>query len=180
MVERPTGDKVLVGTFFLNECPIIILFDSGASHDFVSSACAERAKLTLVASGAPYVNSIPRGRVDADRIAQKVPLKLSERVFSTNLIILSGHEIDVILGMDWMKKHKAILDIASRLVHLNLPVYGRVTLHLPGISRIKASLHHVVERKSENIHVVREFPNMFLDELPGMPHERAIKFKIEL
>jgi hypothetical protein len=78
MVERPTGDKVLVGTFFLNECPIIILFDSGASHDFVSSACAERAKLTLVASGAPYVISTPRGRVDADRIAQKVPRQLRQ------------------------------------------------------------------------------------------------------
>jgi hypothetical protein len=46
--------------------------------------------------GAPYVFSTPGGRVDADPIAQKVPLKLSRRVFSTNLIILSGHGIDVI------------------------------------------------------------------------------------
>jgi hypothetical protein len=59
--EIPMGEEVLAGTFFLNEHPILILFDSGASHDFVSSACAERAKLTLVASGAPYVISTPEG-----------------------------------------------------------------------------------------------------------------------
>jgi predicted aspartyl protease len=50
-----------VGMFFLNERPIIILFDFGASHDFMSSNCAERAKLTLVASGMTYVISTPGG-----------------------------------------------------------------------------------------------------------------------
>jgi hypothetical protein len=59
--EIPTGEEVLAGTFFLNEHPIIILFDSRASHDFISSACAERARLTLVASGAPYMIITPRG-----------------------------------------------------------------------------------------------------------------------
>jgi hypothetical protein len=53
-----------------------------------------------------------------------------------------------------MKLHKAILDIASRLVHLHSPMYGKVTLHLLAISRIMASLHHVVELKLEDIHVV--------------------------
>jgi hypothetical protein len=116
--EKPTGEEVLVGTFFLNELPIIILFDYGASHDFISSACAKRARLTLVALGAPNVISTPRGQVDTDRIAQKVPLELSGRVISTNLIILSGLRIDVIQGMRWMKLHKVVLDIATRMVQL--------------------------------------------------------------
>jgi hypothetical protein len=73
----PTGEEVLAGMFFLNERPIIILFDSGASHDFMSSTCSKKARLTLVASGAPYVISTPGGRVDADRIVQKVSLDLS-------------------------------------------------------------------------------------------------------
>jgi hypothetical protein len=68
-------------------------------------------------------------------------------VFNTNLIILSGQGLDVILGMSWMKLHMAILDIAAKLVHLNSPVYGKVILHLPVVTRIKASLHHVVEMK---------------------------------
>jgi hypothetical protein len=79
---------------------------------------------------------------------------LDGQVFETDLIILSGQGIDAILGMSWMKWHKAVLDISMRLVHLDSPVYGKVTLHLLAISRIKASLHHMVERKIEEIHVV--------------------------
>jgi hypothetical protein len=59
-------------------------------------------------------------------------------------------------------------------------VYRKVTLHLPAISRIKASLHHVVERRLEDIFMVREFPDVFPDDLLGMPPERAIEFLIEL
>jgi hypothetical protein len=145
--EIPKREEVLTGTFFLSEHPVIILFDSGASHDFKSSACAKRARLTLVASGVPYVISTPGGRVDTDRIAQKVPLELSGRVLSTSLIVLSGRGIDVILGMRWMKLHKVVLDIAARLVHLYSLVYGEVTLPLPTISHIRECLHHMVERR---------------------------------
>jgi hypothetical protein len=178
--EIPTGEEVLAGTFFINECPIIILFDSGASHDFISSICAKKAKLSLVVSRVPYVISTPGGRVDADRMVQKVPLELSGRIFNTNLIILSGQGIYIILGMSWMKMHRAVLDIASRLVHLDSPMYGKVILHLPAISPIKASLHHVVELKLEDIHVIREYLDVFPAEFPRMPPERAIEFKIEL
>jgi hypothetical protein len=120
----------------------------------MSSTCAKRVKLSFVASEASYMISTPGGRVDVNHIAQKVPLELSRRVFSVNLIILSGQGIDVILGMCWMKLHEAIMDTTAKLVHLNSPMYGKVTLHLPAISRIKASLHHVVEKKLEHIHVV--------------------------
>jgi hypothetical protein len=73
-----------------------------------------------------------------------------------------------------------VLDIAVRLVYLNSPMYGKVTLHLPMISRINASLYHVVERRLEDIHMVREFSDVFPEDLLGMPPERAIEFKIEL
>jgi hypothetical protein len=89
-------------------------------------------------------------------------------IFNTNLIILGGHGIDVILGMTWTKMHKAIFDIVAQLVHLNSHMFGKVILHLV-ISRIKASLHHVVELKLEEIHVIREFLDVFPDDLPGMP-----------
>jgi predicted aspartyl protease len=111
--EISMGEEVLAATFFLNECLITILFDSGASHDFMSFTCAKKAKLSLVALGAPYKISTPRGRVDANQVAQKVPLELSGRIFSTNLIILSGQGIVVILGMSWMKLHRAVLDMAG-------------------------------------------------------------------
>jgi hypothetical protein len=148
------GEEVLAGTFFLSGCPIVILFDSGASRDFISSTCAKKVMLSVVATEAPYVISRPRGRVDADRIVRKAPLKLAGRVFSTDLIILGGQGIDVILGMSWIKLHKTVLDIAGRLIHLDSPVYGNIILHLPAVSHIKAFVHHVVELKLEDIHVV--------------------------
>jgi hypothetical protein len=81
MEEIPTGEEVLVGTFFLNEHLVIILFDSGASHDFISSTYAKKAMLSVVTAGALYVINTPRGRVDADRIVRKAPLELAGRVF---------------------------------------------------------------------------------------------------
>jgi hypothetical protein len=118
--------------------------------------------------------------MDTDQVVRKVPLDLYEWVFETDLIVLIGQGIDVILDMSWMKWQKAVLDISARLVHLNSPVYRKVTLHLPVISRIKASLHHVVERGLEDIHVVCEFPDVFPNDLPRMPPRRAIEFNIEL
>jgi hypothetical protein len=59
-------------------------------------------------------------------------------------------------------------------------MFGKVILHLPVVSHIKASLHHVVDLKLEDIHVVRGFSDVFPDDLPGMPPERAIELKIEL
>jgi hypothetical protein len=152
--EIPTGEEVLAGTFSLNEHSIIILFNSGASHDFISSTCAKKAMLSIVTAEALYVISTPGGQVDVDQIVRRAPLQLVGRVFSTALIILKGQGLDVILGMSQMKRHRAVLDIAGRLVHLDSPVYGKVILHLPVISRIKASLHHVVELKLEDIHVI--------------------------
>jgi hypothetical protein len=76
-----------------------------------------------------------------------------------------------------MKSHRAVLDIVGRLVRLNSLVYGKVILHLPAISNIKASLHHMVELKLEDIHVAREFLDVFPDDLPGMPPKRVIELQ---
>jgi hypothetical protein len=74
---------------------------------------------------------------------------------------------------------KVIREAITRGV-TNSPVHGKVTLHLLAIARITASLHHVVERRLGDIHVVREFLDVFPNDLLGMPPVRAIEFKIEL
>jgi hypothetical protein len=76
--------------FFLYEHPIIILFDSGASHDFLSLAYAQKVVVTLYATQVPYSISIPRGRVVANQMTHKIPLELAGQMFSTALIILEG------------------------------------------------------------------------------------------
>jgi hypothetical protein len=75
--DIPHGEEVLAGTFFLFKLPIIILFDLGDSHDFMSLAYARKAKLTLWAMNAPYSISTPGGRVVADCMVHKIPLELA-------------------------------------------------------------------------------------------------------
>jgi hypothetical protein len=180
MKEIPTGAEVLVGTFLRSEHPIIVLFDSEASHDFISFTCAKEVILSMVTTEAPYVINRLGGQVGANQIVRKAPLELAGRVFSTDLNVLKGQGIDVILGMSWMKLHRTVLDIAGRLVLLDSTVYGKVMLHLPVIPHIKASLYHVVEMKLKDIHIVREFSDVFPVDLPGMPPEMSIEFKIKL
>jgi hypothetical protein len=134
--EIPPGEEVFAGMFFLFEHPIIILFNSGASHDFMSLACAQKAKLTLWATNAPYSISTPRGRVVADHMVHKIPLELAERAFLNSLIILESQGIDVILGINWIKLHKAVLDISARLVHVNSPNFDKISLQLPPVARL--------------------------------------------
>jgi hypothetical protein len=74
--------------------------------------------------------------VVVNQMARKIPLELARRVFSTTLIILEGQGIDAILGMKWMKMHRVVLDISARLVHLDSPIYGKVSLQLPHVARL--------------------------------------------
>jgi hypothetical protein len=174
--EVPLGKEVIVSTFFLFEHPIIILFDSGASHNFLSLAYAQKADVTLCATQVPYSISILRGQVVANQMARKIPLELAGRVFSTTLIILEGQGIDVILGMNWMKMHQVVLDISAHLVHLDSPIFGKVSLQLPPVARLQTSIYAVVAMSLDDISVVHEYPNVFPDDLLGMPPDRAIEF----
>jgi hypothetical protein len=74
--EIPPSEEILAGMFFLYEHPIIILFDSRASHDFLSLACAQKAELNLYATPAPYSISTLGGRVVTNQMVHKIPLKL--------------------------------------------------------------------------------------------------------
>jgi hypothetical protein len=93
----------------------------------MSTTCAERSKLALTIAKPSYMISTPTGQKVANQIAREVPLKLAGQVFPTHLIVLDGQGIDVILGMSWMKPHKAIMYIANRLIYLDSPIYGKVT-----------------------------------------------------
>jgi hypothetical protein len=65
-------------------------------------------------------------------------------------------------------------------VYLDSLIYDKVTLHLPVIVHLKAAIHHTVAKNIEEIPMVREFLDVFPDNLPGIPPERDIEFKIEL
>jgi predicted aspartyl protease len=61
MADIPEGESILVGTFFLNGHPIVILFDTGATHDFISKACTKRHQLAIEPTNTCHVISYRSG-----------------------------------------------------------------------------------------------------------------------
>jgi hypothetical protein len=96
------------------------------------------------------------------------------------LIALDGQGLDIILGMGWMRAHKALLDIATRVVQLDSPLYGTHVLQLSVIPVATPSVHNTAAQNLEDIPVACEFPDIFPENLPGMPPDRDVEFIIEL
>jgi hypothetical protein len=178
--DVPEGEQVLAGMFSLNGHPIVVLFDSGATHNFISNACTKIHRLTLTHLSTPYMISTPGGKTVTQYLAKNTPLNLGGRVYKASLIILDGQGIDVILGMSWMKEYKVVLDIATRTVHLESPIHGSVSLRLPSPTSIASALHHIVVQNLEDIPVACEFSDVFPEDLLGMPPDRDVEFIIEL
>jgi hypothetical protein len=180
MEDIPEGEQVLAGMFSLNGHPTTVLFDSGASHDFISKACTQKHQLVIEYIITPYLIRTPGGNIATKQLVMATPLSLAGRLFRTNLIVLEGQEIDVIPGMGWMKRYKAVLDIAVRTVHLESPTHGSVVLKLPSPTFIASALHHTATQNLEDIPVACEFPDVFPKDLSGMPPDRDVEFIIEL
>jgi hypothetical protein len=113
MEEIPEGDQVLAGMFSLNGYPAIVLFDSGATHYFISKACTQKCQLTIQHINTTYMIRTPRGKIITKQMVMHAPLSLAERIYKPSLIVLEGQGIDVILGIGWMKTHKTLLDTAA-------------------------------------------------------------------
>jgi hypothetical protein len=176
MKDVPGGGHLLAGTFSLNSHPIIILFDSDATHEFISKAYTEKHKLAVKSLSTPYMIHTPRGNVFTKQLAVSTPLSLAGKNYKTHLIVLDGQGIDVILGMSWMRDHKALLDTAAHIVRLDSPVHGITILQLAVHPVTASSLHHLAAPSLEDIPVAHEYP----DDLPGMPPDRDVEFTIKL
>jgi hypothetical protein len=73
-----------------------------------------------------------------------------------------------------------LLDISARLVHHDSPIYVKVSLQLPLVAHLQASIYTAIAKSLDEIHVVREYSDVFPNDLSGMPPDRTIEFKIEL
>jgi hypothetical protein len=97
------------------------------------------------------------------------------------MIVLKGQDIDVILGMNWLAQHKAILNTDLRTIRLS---YGQeeVLLSIPVATTAKpfGRIYEAIIPEIQDIPIVCEFPDVFPEDLPGLPPERDVEFVIEL
>jgi hypothetical protein len=106
MEDVSEGEQVLAGMFSLNGYPAIVLFDSGATHDFITKACTQICQLSIHHIDTPCLISTPGGRVVTKQTVVHAPLDLVGKLYKSSLIALDGQELDIILGMGWMRTHK--------------------------------------------------------------------------
>jgi hypothetical protein len=104
----------------------------------------------------------------------------SELVTRGVLLELGSKTIDTDLIMDWMNRHKVVLDISERVVDINSPIVVATILYLPFKDGVNPCSYVAITSQLERIPVVREFADVFPDELSGMPPDREVEFVIEL
>jgi hypothetical protein len=180
MVDISEGAVVVTSTFSICGHPIKILFDSGATHSFISESLVSKLGLHSCHTKESFIVSTAGKRIPSNTITKAVPLQLGSKTFLTNLIHLRLGGLDVILGMSLLTQHQVILDIATRMIEIHSPTSGHTTLYLPKAEGINPCSYAAVTIQLESIVVVCEYPNVFLDDLPGMPPDRDIEFVIEL
>ena len=122
----------------------------------------------------PYNIHSPGGHLITNQIVRQVPLLFQGKVFATQLIVLPTQKMDIILGMNWMGVHRVILDTLSQSVHINSPLHGSMILDLMDHIPSTPTVNQVEAKSLAEIPVVCEYPDVFPDDLPGMPPDRKI------
>jgi hypothetical protein len=178
--ELPEGAPIMMGTFSINHQPVIILFDSGATHSFVSSKCGANLGLDLYPTSGAYMIATPGGRISSNQIYRKVPIQLGSNLIKTDLLLLDLEGMDVLLGMDWMTRHRVSLDMSSRAVEIDSPEHEPTTLYLPQRECNNSCAYAIEGIKLKDIPIVYEYPDVFPNDLPGMSPDWDIEFVIEL
>jgi hypothetical protein len=112
---------VVTSTFSVNDISAVVLFDSGASHSFISAIYVEKNNLPIALLRCQMIVSSTGGDMSARQLCPKVNLKIRGVDFVVNLIVLESKGIGVILGMDWLCKHKVLIDCAKKSVKLSTP-----------------------------------------------------------
>ncbi|GJV38683.1 putative reverse transcriptase domain-containing protein [Tanacetum coccineum] len=184
VVENPQQNlNVVTGMFLLNDHYACILFDSGAEKSFVSSAFTPFIDIAPTALNTSYEVELADGKVvSTNTVLRSCTLVLLNHVFKIDLLLTRLGSFDVIVGMDWLSYHRAVIDCYEKIVRIPLPngeileVQGERPEKDPGsLACIKAD-----EKKLDDIRVVRDFPEVFPDDLSGLPPVREIEFRIDL
>ena len=105
-----------MGMFPVANHPAVILFDSGASHSFINRTFVVKYEISIGATKENFFVQSPGGRLCTKEMVYQVPVNLGEHIFPTTMVILKDQDIDVILGMNWMYQHKAVIDALNKLL----------------------------------------------------------------
>ncbi|XP_075523967.1 uncharacterized protein LOC142556391 [Primulina tabacum] len=151
----------------------------------------------------PFRIATPTSRgIETDEIYRNCKISISDHTFNADLIMLIMVDFDVILGMDWLARNSAMVDCKGKRVKLRTPDEEEVVFHGKSKDRklllsasqawramksgediylaMVSEVREEVELKLEDIPIVREFPDVFPEELSGTVPNREVEFEINL
>nr|GEW47059.1 putative reverse transcriptase domain-containing protein [Tanacetum cinerariifolium] len=184
VVENPQQNlNVVTGTFLLNDHYASVLFDSGDERSFVSIEFTPFINISLVALNSSYEVELADGKIfSTDTVLRGCTLALFSHMFEIDLLPTRLGSFDVIVGMDWLSYHRAVIVCYEKIVRIPLPngeileIHGEKPEKDPKLlSCIKAD-----EVRLDDTHTVCDFPEVFPDDLKGLPPVREIEFRIDL
>jgi hypothetical protein len=173
---------MVIGTFSVNNISAVVLFYSRASHSFISATYVEKHNLPIALLRCQMIVSSLGGDMPARQLCLKVNLKIKGVDFVTNLIVLGSKGIDVILSMDWLCKHMVLIDCTKKSVKLTTPdgkeleYVTEPVVTAKGIGN-RAKITQLDASQGSEVPVVNEFPDVFHEELLGMPPDQDIELK---
>ncbi|GJR00597.1 putative reverse transcriptase domain-containing protein [Tanacetum coccineum] len=202
--------NVVTGTFLLNNRYASILFDTGADRSFISTAFSSLIDIIPTPLDNHYDVELADGKiVGVNTIIRGCTLKFLNHPFTIDLMPVELGSFDAIIGMDWLRRHHAVIVCDEKLVRVP---FGNETLVFRGaesyigresrltviscskVQEYMAKGCHVFlaqisatkeDDKSEgkqvkDVPIVRDFPEVFPEDLPGLPPVRPVEFQIDL
>ncbi|GKC67595.1 putative reverse transcriptase domain-containing protein [Tanacetum coccineum] len=202
--------NVIMGMFLLNNRYASILFDTGADSSFVSTTFSSLIDIVPTALDTKYTIELADGKlIGTDTIIWSFTLNILNHPVNIDLMPVELGSYDVIIGMDWLTKYHAVIVCDEKIIRIPfsneiLTIQGdrsndRNTSRLNIISCTKTQKYihkgcHVLlasimekktkknpkEKRLKDVYVVRDFTEVFPDDLPGLPSTRQVKFQIDL
>src|SRR5688572_26991763 len=201
--EVESTPDVVTGMLKIFSIDVYALLDPGANLSFVTPFVANRFEVVPEMLLEPYLVSNPVGEsIVARKVYKQCPIFIMHKMVPCDLIELDMIDFDVILGVDWLHASYASIDSRTRGVKFHFPnesvlewegrdsvVKGKIISCLEAHKMIsKGCIYHIVRVRDvesevpplESVPVVSQFPDVFPDDLPGMPPEREIDLGIDL
>ncbi|GJX76242.1 putative reverse transcriptase domain-containing protein [Tanacetum coccineum] len=164
--------NVVMGMFLLNQHLARVLFDSGADKSFVSISLAFKLNIPPITLDTTYNIEMADGNlVGTNTVIQGCTLILLNQPFEIDLTPIKLGSFDVVIGMDWLSKYHARIICDEKVVYI--PIDGETLIIRGDQSKTRLSLISCIKTE-------REFPEVFPENLPGLPPVHQVEFQIDL
>jgi hypothetical protein len=144
--------------FLLTSICASVLFDSGASHSFITKSFVEKHNIPNYPSKKKLLIRSPGGKLRATHSCPQTKIEIRGLSFLVELIILKSSGIDVILGIDYLTKYGGVISCAKRMVTLTSPQGERIEVNVSMPAIAETMVNQLEEKSLEHIRIVCEYP----------------------